>query len=119
MQHYIIHINISLLPSNVRMRSPVCGFHSLILLSHDPEAIVLPSGEKATDLTILLWPDETYMPFVWIDEFHIHTCVIYDITMINSTSKKYVFTNSLQDSITPAVFNARAVEWIYYNDYFV
>ena len=57
----IIHSNISLLPSNVRMRSPVCGFHSLILLSHDPEAIVLPSGEKATDLTSLLWPDETYI----------------------------------------------------------
>ena len=49
--------NIFLLPSNVRMRSPVCGFHSLILLSHDPEAIVLPSGEKATGKSSLLWPD--------------------------------------------------------------
>ena len=53
------------------MRSPVCGFHRLILLSFDPEAIVLPSGEKATDLTQLLWPDDTYMGtlniFVGID----------------------------------------------------
>ena len=56
-----VHSNISLLPSNVRMRSPVCGFHSLILLSRDPEAIVLPSGEKATDKTRSLWPDETYI----------------------------------------------------------
>ena len=49
-QFYYYHY-ISLLPSNVRMRSPVCGFHSLILLSCDPEAIVLPSGENATETT--------------------------------------------------------------------
>jgi hypothetical protein len=30
-------------------------------LSFDPEAIVLPSGENATDMTPYLWPDETYI----------------------------------------------------------
>jgi hypothetical protein len=43
------------------MTSPVSGFHILIVLSPDPETIALPSGEKATDKTSSLWPDETYI----------------------------------------------------------
>ena len=62
--------NDSMLPCNVRMRSPVCGFHILILLSSDPEAIVLPTGKKVTELTLSLWPDETY-----IDTLNIFICI--------------------------------------------
>ena len=34
-------------------RSPAS--HTLIVLSQEPETIVLPSGEKATEVIVLLW----------------------------------------------------------------
>ena len=41
--------------SRVRMASP-SRLHKRTVLSHDPEAMVLPSGEKATLVTPSVWP---------------------------------------------------------------
>src|ERR1700761_8837506 len=35
---------------------PVVGSHRWTVLSNDADAISLPSGEKATDMTLPLWP---------------------------------------------------------------
>jgi hypothetical protein len=40
----------------VRKRLPVAAFHSLIVLSVDPDATVVPSGESATERTREVWP---------------------------------------------------------------
>lgn len=38
--------------------SPVAGFQSLIVLSIDPEAIILASGDQAKKRTQFLWPSQ-------------------------------------------------------------
>ena len=48
-------------PSSVCRAAPVTASQSLTVLSHEPEATVLPSGEKATELTSSEWPSSVVL----------------------------------------------------------
>src|ERR1700735_1415875 len=45
-----------MLVSNVRFEAPVVASQSRTVVSYEADASTLPSGEKATALTELLWP---------------------------------------------------------------
>ncbi len=59
--HYIHTCFISISPDNVCSTSPLSALQILTVLSPDPDTTLLPSAEKATDVTSLVWPDKRYM----------------------------------------------------------
>ena len=59
---YKIHICfISISPESVCMTSPLSALQISTVLSLDPDTTLLPSPEKATELTPPVWPDKRYM----------------------------------------------------------
>jgi len=49
--------------------SPVTGFQIRIVLSIEPEAIILASGDHAKNKTQFLWPSQVWMGVsVWISQ---------------------------------------------------
>ena len=61
MLHKIHVCFISISSDNVCSTSPLSALQILTVFSKDPDTTLLPSAEKATDVTQSAWPDKKYM----------------------------------------------------------
>ena len=78
---YILHkihiCFISISPDNVCSTSPLSALQIFTVLSLDPDTTLLPSADKATDVTQLAWPDKRYMSN---NTNIINLCILYILT---------------------------------------
>lgn len=98
-------------PSRVYRSLPVVASQSLMVLSNEPEAMVWPSGEKATDSTKPEWPSS-------VRSLALHkcsTCGKVCIPFDRSTSKTCLIQLFIGEKISPAQYScsgAISIIWL-------